>query len=156
SVAMIQRVGINYELSVGIEQHQIGIATRCNCALALETRKFCGRRGHPLNYPLNSKSAPPSFRPNQGQSELQRRDPAPGRKEIPRILSLHLRRTRRVVGRDQVDHSLAQRVPQCLAIRTITDGRRALELRSAVWDLLGVKGKVMRTRLHRDWQPFSP
>ena len=66
SKGMLQRAGIDDKLLLWIEQHKIGVASGRNCALALETRKFCGRRGHPSNYLFNSKPASPRFGPNHG------------------------------------------------------------------------------------------
>jgi len=76
-------LGNNDKFLVGMEQYKIGVAPGRDGALALKARKGLLAPLPSTWLPVQFQSRADALRPNHGQSELQRRDPAPGRKESP-------------------------------------------------------------------------
>ena len=67
--------------------------------------------------------------------------------EVAALRQLQRRRARAVVGDDEVDHALAQRLPERLAVLVLADRRRALVVGGAVGDRLGLEAEVVRAGL---------
>ena len=55
-----------------------------------------------------------------------------------------------MIGRDQVEHPLLQRLAERRAMARLTDRRRALVLGRSIGNVVGRKGQVMRTGFRRD------
>ena len=60
-----------------------------------------------------------------------------------------------MIGRDQIDDSIAKSLPQCFAVSSRADGRRAFEERATGRNRFGEKVQVVRTGLDRDGQSFG-
>jgi hypothetical protein len=147
-VAILQVFCAQDELGVGIEDHQVRIVTRGNGAFAVvETGEFGGLRGHPAGQVLERKIACAHVCPDHGDRDTEAGDASPGLAEIS---VLHRWRARRVIGRDQVDHSVAQPLPQSFAIFSGSDGRGAFVKGSARGNLFSEEVQVVRTGFYRE------
>ncbi len=147
-MAVLEGRGVDGVLGVGTPEHEIGVTTDGDGALATgEPGKARRRRAHPLDDVTHAVTTRLRGGPDGGEADLQGRDPAPGLHEVAGARALHLRRGRRVVGDHLVDEALAERIPQLLAVVRLADGRRALEGGGAVRDLLGGEREVVRARL---------
>ena len=60
-----------------------------------------------------------------------------------------------MIGRDQIDDSIAQALPQRFAVGSRADWRRAFEQRAAGRNLFGEEVQVMGTGLHRNRQALG-
>ena len=81
--------------------------------------------------------------------------PPQARPKSPTSLRLSADRAGRVVGDDEVDDAVEQRLPELVAVGRVADRRAALELRCAVRDLLGLEGQVVRAGLDRQRQTLG-
>jgi len=120
--AILQVFCAQGELGVGIEDYQVRVVTHGNGALAVvEAGEFGGLRGHPAGQVIEGKIAFAHVCPDYGDSDAEAGDASPSLTEVS---LLHRWWARRVIGCDQVDHSIAETLPQSFAIsRDLTAGR---------------------------------
>src|SRR3954447_250575 len=154
-VLVLQSLRFDDERLVGSNDHEVCVRALADPALPGQAGEARGLLGHPANEVREPKAATRSLGPDDPWRDLERRDTAPGRGEITGLEVLHLGRRRRVVRGDLVDDARAKAVPQQAAVGGFADGRRALECRRAVRDLLGRQRQVVRTRLDTDLERFA-
>ncbi len=154
---MVEALAAHLEGGVWIERDEVGVAARSDPALsrreAGETRR---RFRHPLGEPADRDPPPLRLRPHDGQRELQRRDTAPRGHEVALLLLLERGRARRVIGDDEADRPVHERVPERVLVGALAHGRRALELGAPVADLLGREREVVRAGLGAERQAVAP
>src|SRR5437762_1268744 len=117
--------GIDGELRVRIEHHQVGIGPRGDAALAAQT----GEPGRPLGEPASEVARVVAARaragPRDGERQLERGHAAPRAEEVAGLEALQLRGGWGVVARHEVDRPLGQTGPQALAVLPLTNRRGA-------------------------------
>ena len=144
----MQIFGAQGELGIRIEDHQVRVASRGDGSFALlQAGKFRRLRRHPARQVLEGKTTLAHLCPNYGDRHAEAGDSSP---RLAEISLLHGWRARGVIGRDQIDHSIAKPLPQRFPVGSRADGRRALEERAAGGNLFGDEVQVVRTGLHRN------
>ena len=149
---MIEARGVDRHLAIRIDNHEVGVVSRARS-------RPCVRRGRPAA-PARRTSTRRAARAEcravaapvhtTGSDELQRRDAAPRREEVAVVDVLERRRRRRVIGGDQIDLPVVERVPQALAMLALANRRRAFQRRVAVGDIFGAERQVVRAGLDGD------
>ena len=97
-----------------IDQHQVGVVADCDAALADDVPHAGRRVAHPVHDLLQRAAAAMHFVEHQRQRVLDRRQ-ARGRMRVG--LLLFFERVRRMIGGDDLDPAVAQRLPQLLRCR---------------------------------------
>ena len=139
---------------VRIPENQIRVAADGNPALRTVQPRELGRRvTHPARDLLDTDAAAASGRPHSRQTELQRRDAAPGTKKMPVVDALQRGRCGRMIGCNEVDVSIDQSLPQSFAIAAIADRGGTLEWCGTVGDLLRREHQIVRTGFDRNRYP---
>ena len=152
---MVEVPRLHHEARLRIPHHQVGIGSRRDPPLPAVQAGQPGRRGaHPPGQVGDREAALPRAGPHRGQGELQRGDPAPGAAEVSGLDLLQIGRAGRVVGRDQVEDSLAEGLPEPFPVLRRADRRSALEGDAAVGDLAGGERQIVGAGLGRDQEPF--
>src|SRR2546423_15552247 len=78
-VSVLVRLRRDARRRVGVEDDEVCVAARSDCALAsVESGEPRGFEGEPAREVFERVPASPRLSPNDGQPELQRRDAAPG------------------------------------------------------------------------------
>ena len=105
---VMQSVFGHNEFAVGIEHDEIRIVPSGKSALARvatsESSRLCR---HPTRQIEQGESSPAGFRPHQRERHGKACNAAPGGLKITLVEPLHRWRTRRMVGRHQIDGSVS-------------------------------------------------
>src|SRR5262245_54957078 len=126
-MSVVQVVGRDIERSLRIEDHEVSVVARGDLPFATAaTGKPCRRLSHPARNIAQLEAKTASLGPQDGQPNGEAGDASPSRTKASFFQPLHLWRTRRMVGRYQIDHAFPQRLPELLAVCTAADGRSAL------------------------------
>src|SRR5579872_923445 len=103
-MAVVESRGVDLALTVGIEKNQVGIKPFPDRTLTrLEASEFRRLLAHPADDAGDSDAAALSLRPDDRQAEFERSNATPGLAKAAGAALFHIRRTRRVIGSDQVD-----------------------------------------------------
>src|SRR5437660_2208327 len=128
-----------------IPYNQIGVITDFDFPLLLpHSRKFRRPLAHPPGDVAYRKPAFRSFRPDDRQSELQRRYSAPCSLKISCFKTFERRIRRGMIGNDEVDRALPQPVPNPFTVVPPPDRRRAFEPGVAIRNFFRREIKIMR------------
>src|SRR5450432_313992 len=104
-VAKVELLGLDLDLHVGIPDHEIGVESGRDLPLAsAKTGQRRRASAHPGGDLAQGPAATLRLRPNGRQTELQRRDPAPGLREVAPLPTLEGRRTWAVIADHEIDH----------------------------------------------------
>ncbi len=144
------RRGRHDPLGVRREHREVGDAPGGEPAAVGEPDEVRRRRRHPPDDGRQGDAALAGGGPDDGQPQLDGRDPAPGRAEVALVEALELGGARRVVRHDAVDRAVEQPPPQGVLLGAVADRRAALERRVAVGDLVRGEREVVRARLDGD------
>ena len=147
---------IDDEARFGVPRHQAReLAGGDRAAIVIETEQLRRTRAQPLGEALEREAARQRAGPDHWQRELDRRDAAPGAREVAVGRGFQCWRHGRVIARHQIDGAVGERVPQRFSIGASANRRRALVARVAVGDVLGGEVQVVRAGLDRDGQSFG-
>src|SRR6516165_10465435 len=157
-MSVVQVLLADLRLLLGIENNEVGIVSGRQLSLVSvasgELRRFLR---HPACDVGKREGSLLGLGPHYGQGLRQAGDSSPGIPEASFIKALHCRRARRMIGNDHVNDAILQSLPKLLSIGVASDGRRALELRRALGDVLCHEMQVMRASLdsHRQTRTTS-
>ncbi len=149
-VAVVERVRVNDERFVGIEDAEVGIFSGGDGAFLREAGEVRGEGAEPVGQLLERAAALVGFGPGDGEEELQRGDSAPGFGEVAGVELFEGGRAGGVVGGDHVNEVGLERGPERFARGGFADRRCAFELRGAVGDFFRGEVQVVGTGFNGD------
>src|SRR5580704_14322814 len=155
-VAIVQTVFSNDERAFGIEDYEVRVVSSGEAAFAfVAAGKSCGSLGHPARDVGERETALRGFGVHQRKSDGEAGDSAPGGAEISFGEAFHFGWTGRMIGGDEVDRSIAKRLPQLFAICAIANWWGALEERGSLRNGFGGEMKIVRASFYSYWQTFG-
>src|SRR5213076_538055 len=119
-------------------------------------RESSGALGAPAGEISHLPAAVVRSGPGGGESQLERRDPAPRPQEVARVEALEHGGRRRMVARHEVERPRGEALPQALTVAPLADRRSAFPGSGAVQDLLRGEREIVRARLGRDREARTP
>src|SRR6266478_37941 len=132
------------ELSFRVEYQEIGVEIFCDAPLArVASSKQRRSFRHPPRDIRKGESAAAGLGPHHGQRQREAGNSCPGRPKAPLAQSFHLGWAGRMIRCHQIDHSVSKALPKFFAILAAANGRRALEERLAVRDVLERKMQIL-------------
>src|SRR5579863_870876 len=155
-VAIVQTVFSDDESAFGIEDDEVGVIACGEAAFAfVAAGKSCGSLRHPARDIGERKTALRGFGVHQRKSDGKAGDAAPGGAEISFGEAFYFGRAGRMICGDEVDRSIAKRLPQLFAICAIANWRGALEERGSLRNGFGGKMQIVRASFYSYGQTFG-
>lgn len=155
-MAIVQTVFSDNESAFGIEDDEVGVIACGEAAFAfVAAGKSCGSLRHPARDIGERETALRGFGVHQRKSDGKAGDAAPGGTEISFGEAFHFGWAGRMIGGDEVDRSVAKRLPQLLPIFSIANWWGAFEERGSFRNGFGGEMKIVRASFYSYGQTFG-